>query len=56
MTVRFWHPKMTRGGEIEFLRPEQCVEKRHIKEMEIKIFCQGNFCGVEEFSDEEVGL
>ena len=33
LTVRFWHPKMTRGGEIEFLRPEQCVEKRHIKEI-----------------------
>lgn len=56
LTVRFWHPRMTRGGNIEFLRPEQCVEKRHIKEMEIKTFHQGNFCGAEEFSDEEAGL
>ena len=56
MTVRFWRPKMTRGGMIEFLRPEQCMEKRHIKEMEIKIFNQGNFCGAEEFSDEEAEL
>ena len=31
LTVRFWHPRMTRGGEVKFLRPEQCVEKRHIK-------------------------
>lgn len=56
LTVRFWHPRMTRGGEVKFLRPEQCVEKRHIKEMEMKIFCQENFCGAEEFSDEEAGL
>ena len=56
LTVRFWRPKMTRGGKIKFLRPEQCVEKRHIKEMEIKTFHQGNFCGAEEFSDEEAGL
>jgi len=38
LTVRFWHARMTRGGEVKFLRPEQCVEKRHIKEMEIKTF------------------
>lgn len=53
MTVRFWRPVM-RNGVIHFLRPEECEEKRHIKEMEIKGFGTGNFIGEKEFADEEV--
>ena len=31
MTVRFWRPVMKKGGIIEFTRPEECTEKRHIR-------------------------
>lgn len=51
MTVRFWKPIM-KNGVIHFLRPEECDEKRHIKEMEIKVFGEGNFIGEREFKDE----
>lgn len=54
MTVRFWKPCMKHGGIIEFVRPEKCPEKRHIREMERTIFGKGRFSGLEEFSDEEV--
>ncbi len=37
MTVRFWSPVM-KNGIIEFLPPEDCTIKRHIKKMEIKPF------------------
>lgn len=53
MTVRFWHPVMQERGIIEFLRPEECREKRHIREMSIKTFGADNFIGLAEFSDEE---
>jgi len=53
MTVRFWRPVMLSGGLIEFIRPEECREKRYIKEMTIKRFGEGNFTGVGEFKDEE---
>lgn len=52
MTVRFWHPVMQTGGIINFLRPEECVTKRHIKDMTIKVFGAGNFVGLEEFPEE----
>ncbi len=55
MTVRFWRPVMQRKGIIDFLRPEECTEKRQIKEMAVKSFGEGNFTGAEEFSDEEAG-
>lgn len=50
MTVRFWQPVM-RNGVIEFIRPEECTIKRHIRDMEIKSFGkkQENFSGVAEF-------
>ena len=56
MTVRFWHPVMKKGGIIEFVRPENCKEKRHIKDMSMKTFGtdKDNFIGLEEFSDKEV--
>lgn len=53
MTVRFWHPVMQERGIIEFMRPEECREKRHIREMSIKTFGADNFIGLAEFSDEE---
>jgi CRISPR-associated protein Cas5d len=54
MTVRFWHPVMKRGI-IEFIRPEECKYKRHIKDMSIKTFNDKNFLGLQEFGQEEVG-
>lgn len=56
MTVRFWRPVMKKGGIIEFTRPEECTEKRHIRPMERKVFGKevNNFIGLEEFTDEEV--
>lgn len=55
MTVRFWRPRMTKGGIIEFIRPEQCTDKRHIRSMSVKSFGEGQFSGLSEFSDKEVG-
>lgn len=54
MTVRFWRPRMTKGGIIEFIRPEQCTDKRHIRSMSVKSFGEGQFSGLSEFSDKEV--
>lgn len=53
MTVRFWRPVMLKGGIVEFLRPEECKEKRHIKEMAMKRFGDGSFTGAGEFRGEE---
>lgn len=55
MTVRFWKPVMKKGGIVEFIRPEECTQKRHIREMERKIFGKDNFTGLKEFTSEEVG-
>ena len=56
MTVRFWKPVMKKGGIIEFIRQEECTQKRVIRKMEAKIFENGkNFTGLEEFTSEEVG-
>ena len=54
MTINFWRPVMRRGGVIEFIRPEQCKEKRTVKEMQVKKFGKEQFSGLEEFTDEEV--
>lgn len=50
MTVRLWSPVM-KDGVIDFIRPEECEMKRHIKEMPIKIFAGEleNFTGIKEF-------
>ena len=61
MTVRFWNPKMIwdtelrKGGIIEFIRPEECMQKRHIREMKPKIWNHDTFSGLEEFTGEELG-
>ena len=55
MTVRFWKPVMKKGGIIEFIRPEECIQKRYIRDMKPKIFGTCNFTGLKEFTSEEVG-
>lgn len=54
MTVRFWWPIM-RKGVIEFPRPEDCTDMRHLRKMEIKPFGSkySNFSGLDEFQGEE---
>lgn len=53
MTVRFWRPVMQKGGIIEFVRPEECPQKRHIHGMEPKVFGVNEFSGLMEFAGEE---
>ena len=52
MTVRLWNPVM-HDGKINFIRPEACEMKRHIKDMDIKIFSDEakNFIGMKEFGE-----
>lgn len=62
MTVNFWHPRMGHevemgkdiGGVIKFKAPEECTEKRFIKEMSVREFGEKNFSGLSEFTEEEV--
>ncbi|MBQ5988712.1 MAG: type I-C CRISPR-associated protein Cas5 [Oscillospiraceae bacterium] len=51
LTVRFWNPVMN-NGVIDFIRPEECAMKRHIREMSIKPFGKehNNFSGLDEFA------
>lgn len=51
MTVRFWRPVM-KHGVIEFVRPEECTDKRYIHDMDIKEFGADNCSGLEEFTEE----
>ncbi len=55
MTVRFWRPCMEKGGIIQYQRPEECTQKRHIREMKPKIWDKDHFSGLKEFTSEEVG-
>ena len=56
MTVRLWTPVM-RDGLIDFIRPEECELKRHVRDMSIKVFGKDNFVGSEEFGrGEEIEL
>ncbi len=50
MTVRLWSPIM-KDGVIDFVRPEECEIKRHIRDMSIKAFGEDicNFIGINEF-------
>ena len=50
LTVRLWNPVME-NGVIDFIRPEECTIKRHIKKMQIKRFGEkyDNFIGLDEF-------
>ena len=52
MTLRLWCPRME-NGIIHFIRPENCPIKRHIRDMEIKSFGDGNFIGLKEFDGGE---
>lgn len=54
MTVCFWNPVM-KNGVIDFIPPEECTIKRHIKDMSIKPFGRelNNFVGLEEFEGGE---
>lgn len=54
MTMNFWHPVMKKGGIIEFIRPEECKEKRFIKYMERRKFGKDNFSGISEFAEKGV--
>ena len=55
MTVRLWNPVMN-NGVIDFIRPEECTIKRHIREMPIKPFGKEhkNFTGLDEFSGGDI--
>lgn len=50
MTVRFFRAVM-KNGVIEFPRPEECLQKRRIKDMNIKKFGEDNFSGLNEFGE-----
>lgn len=54
MTVRFWQPVM-HDGIVDFIPPEECTIKRHIKNMPIKPFGKelNNFSGLDEFTGGE---
>lgn len=52
LTVRFFRAVM-KNGVITFPRPEECTQKRRIKDMDMKIFGDGNFSGINEFGEVE---
>ena len=52
LTVRFWRPVM-RAGYVLFCTPEECTEKRHLHDMEVKKFPDKKFSGLKEFAQEE---
>lgn len=54
MTTNFWRPVMKQGGIVECIYPEECTEKRFIREMSVKHFGKENFSGLGEFTEEEV--
>lgn len=55
MTVRLWRPVME-NGVIDFVRPEDCTVKRHIRKMPVKPFGRNhnNFTGLDEFSGGDI--
>jgi CRISPR-associated protein Cas5d len=56
LTVRLWQPEMN-NGVIDFIRPEECTPKRHIRKMPIKPFGKelDNFIGLDEFVGGGIG-
>lgn len=56
LTVRLWQPVME-NGVIDFIRPEDCTLKRHIREMSVKPFGKeyDNFTGLDEFIGGGIG-
>ncbi len=57
MTIRFFRPVMKKGILV-YPRPEECAYHRAVREVPIKAFGEGNFCGFNEFTfkDGEVVL
>ncbi|MBB2184508.1 type I-C CRISPR-associated protein Cas5 [Lachnospiraceae bacterium MD1] len=51
MTIRLWTPVMKKGI-IEFIRPEDCTIRRIVGDMKMKHFGEGNFIGLDEFTEE----
>ena len=56
LTVRLWQPVMV-NGVIDFIRPEECELKRHIRKMHVKPFGEAydNFMGLDEFVGGGIG-
>lgn len=56
LTVRLWQPVMV-NGVIDFIRPEECELKRHIRKMSVKPFGEAydNFTGLDEFVGGGIG-
>ena len=56
LTVRLWQPVMV-NGVIDFIRPEECELKRHIRKMPVKTFGEAydNFTGLDEFVGGGIG-
>ena len=56
LTVRLWQPVMV-NGVIDFIRPEECELKRHIRKMTVKPFGEAydNFTGLDEFVGGGIG-
>ena len=56
LTVRLWQPVMV-NGVIDFIRPEECELKRHIRKMPVKPFGEAydNFTGLDEFVGGGIG-
>lgn len=56
LTVRLWQPVMVNGA-IDFIRPEECELKRHIRKMTVKPFGEAydNFTGLDEFVGGGIG-
>lgn len=55
LTTRFWRPVM-KNGVIHFIRPEECVINRELRDMEIKKFDSSNFSGTSEFREQMEGV
>lgn len=53
MTSRFWTPIM-RNGIIKFIRPEECLIQRKLRTMNMKLFNDNEFSGLDEFEKEGV--
>lgn len=52
LAVRFWRPRMEKGGVVSFLQPHECdpALKRDIRAMKMKTFNDENFSGWREES------
>lgn len=53
LSARFFKPVM-KNGVIDFPRPEECPQRRVLREGGIKAFGEGNFAGLNEFESGEL--